>query len=182
MKNNKTKNLIGRYGIYCGLCTKYQSKAPSRCIGCKLGEQHSWCSIWNCCVKKHGFETCTECNEIFNCAIFLRRKVAEWVPAADNLRQIKKVGLENWLEEQKGRQALVEELLRNYNEGRSMSFYCKVCTRMPINLINEAMEKAKNKIMSEKIDNSDMKLKAKILKSTIKDIIVKSNINSWPIS
>ena len=182
MKNNKTKNLIGRCGIYCGLCTKYQSKAPSRCIGCKLGEQHSWCSIWNCCVKKHGFETCTECNEIFNCAIFLRRKVAEWVPAADNLRQIKKVGLENWLEEQKGRQALVEELLRNYNEGRSMSFYCKVCTRMPINLINEAMEKAKNKIMSEKIDNSDMKLKAKILKSTIKDIIVKSNINSWPIS
>ena len=182
MKNNKTKNLVGRCGIYCGLCTKYQSKAPSRCIGCKLGEQHSWCSIWNCCVKKHGFETCTECNEIFNCAIFLRRKVAEWVPAADNLRQIKKVGLENWLEEQKGRQALVEELLRNYNEGRSMSFYCKVCTRMPINLINEAMEKAKNKIMSEKIDNSDMKLKAKILKSTIKDIIVKSNINPWPIS
>jgi len=147
-----------------------------------LGEQHSWCSIWNCCVKKHGFETCTECNEIFNCAIFLRRKVAEWVPAADNLRQIKKVGLENWLEEQKGRQALVEELLRNYDEERSMSFYCKVCTRMPINLINEVIKEAKKRIVSEKIDNSDMKLKAKILKSTIKDIIVKSNINSWPIS
>ena len=177
MKNNKARNLIGCCGIYCGLCSKYQSKAPSRCIGCKLGEQHSWCSIWNCCVKKHGFETCVECSEIFNCEIFIRRKVVEWIPAAENLRKIEEVGLENWLKEQRERQTLVEELLQNYNEGRSMSFYCKTCTRMPINLINEAMKEAKKKIVSEKLDNSDMKLKAKILKSTIKDMAVKSNIN-----
>ena len=177
MKNNKLKSLIGCCGIYCGLCTKYQSKAPSRCIGCKLGEQHSWCSIWNCCVKKHRFEICTECSEIFNCALFLRRKVAEWIPVANNLRQIKEVGLENWLVEQKERQTLVEGLLRNYNEGRSMSFYCTACTRMPINLINQAMKEAKKKIVSEKIDKSDMKVKAKILKSTIKDIAVRYNIN-----
>lgn len=170
MKNDKVKSLIGYCGLYCGLCTKYQSEAPSRCTGCKLGEQHSWCSIWNCCVKKHGFEICTKCSEVFNCAIFLRRKVAEWIPATDNLRQIKKIDLENWLEEQKERQTLVEELLRNYNEGRSMSFYCRACTRMPINLINQAIKEAKKKIVSKKIDNSDMKSKAKILKSTIKDI------------
>jgi hypothetical protein len=177
MKNNEANNLIGCCGIYCGLCSKYQSKAPSRCIGCKLGEQHSWCSIWNCCVKKHRFETCAECNEIFNCEIFIRRKVMEWIPAADNLRQIEELGLENCLKEQRERQTLVEELLQNYNEGRSMSFYCKTCTRMPINLINEAMKQAKKKIVSEKIDNSDMKLKAKIMKSLIKDMAVRSNIN-----
>ena len=177
MKNNKVKSLIGCCGLYCGLCTKYQSKVPSRCIGCKLGEQHSWCSIWNCCVKKHGFETCTECSEIFNCAILLRRKVVEWTPVADNLGQIKEDGLENWIEEQKERQALLEELLQNYNEGRSMSFYCKAGARMPINLINEVMKEAKKKIVSEKIDNSDLKLKAKILKSIIKDIAVRYNIN-----
>jgi len=177
MKNNEAKNLIGCCGIYCGLCSKYQSKAPSRCIGCKLGEQHSWCSIWNCCVKKYGFETCAECSEIFNCKIFIRRKVVEWIPAAENLRQIEEVGLENWLKEQRERQTLVEELLQNYNEGRSMSFYCKTCTRMPINLINKAMKEAKKKIVSEEIDNSDIKSKAKILKSTIKDMAVKSNIN-----
>jgi len=177
MKNNEAKSITGCCGIYCGLCTKYQSKAPSRCIGCKLGEQHSWCSIWNCCVKKYGFETCTECSGIFNCAIFLRRKVAEWIPAADNLRQIKEVGLGNWLKEQKEMQTLLEELIQNYNERRSMSFYCKACSRMPINLINEAMKEAKKKIVSEKIDNSDMKSKAKILKSTIRNITAKSNIN-----
>jgi hypothetical protein len=176
MQNNVAKSLTGCCGLYCGLCNKYQSKAPSRCIGCKLGEQHSWCSIWNCCIKKHGFETCAECNEIFNCEIFLRRKVAEWIPAADNLRQIKEAGLESWLKEQKERRSLVEELLRNYNEGRSISFFCKACARMPINLIYDAVKESKKKIVIGRINKTDIKAKARILKSAIKDKTVKYNI------
>jgi len=177
MKNSEAKSLIGCCGLYCGLCNKYQSKAPSRCIGCKLGEQHSWCSIWNCCVKKHGFETCIECEDVFRCEIFLRRKVAEWIPAVDNLRQIIEFGLENWLKEQKERQALVEELLGNYNEGRSMSFYCKACARMPINLIYDAVKKSNKKIVSEEIDKSDIKAKAKILKAVVKNLALKTNVD-----
>ena len=177
MKKSEAKSLVGCCGLYCGLCNKYQSKAPSRCIGCRLGEQHSWCSIWNCCVKKHRFKACTECSEIFNCPIFLRRKVVEWIPAADNLRQIKEVGLESWLREQKERQALLEELLQNYNEGRSMTLYCKVCARMSIDLINRAIKEAKEKLTSEKVDNSDLKSKAKFLKTILKDLAFKANIN-----
>ena len=177
MDNNEAKNLIGCCGLYCGLCNKYQSTAPSRCIGCQLGEQHSWCSIWNCCVKKHGFETCTECEQVFQCEIYLRRKVAEWIPAADNLRQIIEFGLENWLNEQIKRQALLENLLHQYNEGRSMSFYCKVCARMSIKLINNALKETKEKLISEKIDNSDLKLKAKVLKTILKESAFKANIN-----
>jgi hypothetical protein len=177
MNNSGAKNLIGCCGLYCGLCSKYQSKAPSRCIGCKLGEQHSWCSIWNCCVKKHKFETCIECEEVFLCNIFLRRKVVEWIPAADNLAQIKEFGLESWLREQEERQALVEELLQNYNEGRSIHLYCKVCARMPIDLINKAIEKAKEKLAGEKVDELDMKSKAKILKAVVKDLALNANVN-----
>ena len=177
MKNSEAKSLIGCCGLYCGLCNKYQSKAPSRCIGCRLGEQHSWCSIWNCCVKKHGFETCTECNEIFNCEIFVRRKVAEWIPAADNLHQIKTVGLENWLKEQRERQTLLEELLLNYNEGRSMSFFCKTCTRMSVESINKAVKETNKKLESENINKSDMKSKAKILKAVVKNLALKTNVD-----
>jgi hypothetical protein len=177
MKNSEAKHLIGCCGLYCGLCNKYQSKALSRCIGCRLGEQHSWCSIWNCCVKKHRFENCTECNEIFNCTIFQRRKVAEWIPATDNLRQIKEFGLENWLREQKERQSLLEEFLQNYNEGRSMNFYCKICARMPIDLIDETIKGAKKKFASEKVDKSDMKSKARVLKAVIKDLAFMVNIS-----
>jgi hypothetical protein len=128
-------------------------------------------------VKKHRFENCTECDEIFNCTIFQRRKVVEWIPAADNLRQIKEAGLESWLREQKERQALLEELLQNYNEGRSMSFYCKLCARMALELTNKAIKETKKKLFIEKVDESDMKSKAKILKAVIKDLALKANVN-----
>ncbi len=177
MKHDEAKDLIGCCGLYCGLCNKYQSKAASRCIGCKLGEQHSWCSIWNCCVKKHSFENCTECNEVFKCRIFSRRKIAEWIPAAANLRQIAEVGLENWLAQQRERQTLVEHLLQNYNEGRSMSLYCKVCARMSIDSINGALREAEKRLASEQVGESDKKSKAKILKATIEDLALKSNID-----
>ncbi len=177
MKENDIRNLVGCCGIFCGLCNKFQSNAPSRCIGCKLGEQHSWCSIWNCCVKKHGFETCAECSEIFKCTIFIRRKVSEWFPAADNLQQIKKAGSENWLINQQERLQLVEKLLQKYNEGRSLSFYCKVCSRMPVELINSAIKESKGKYTSKKIDKADVKSRAKILKETIEDMAIKIDIN-----
>lgn len=177
MKKSEAKNLVGCCGLNCGLCSKYQSKAPSRCIGCKLGEQHSWCSIWNCCVKKHGFENCTECSEIFNCTIFLRRKVIEWIPAANNLYKIKENGLEKWLKEQKERLILLEELLQNYNEGRSMNFYCKICSRLPVDLINKAIKETKKQLGNKKINTPDVKLKAKVFKTIVKDLAVMANIN-----
>ncbi|MBN1559037.1 DUF3795 domain-containing protein [candidate division KSB1 bacterium] len=174
--SNEAKNLVGCCGLYCGLCSKYQSNAPSRCIGCRLGEQHSWCSIWNCCVKKHQYETCSDCRHLFHCAIFVRRKVAEWIPAAENLRQINKVGLASWTREQEKRQALLERLLEEYNEGRSMSLFCKVCARMPIDLINRAREETAAALAREK-DKSDLKAKARLFKTVIKDIAAAANID-----
>ncbi len=176
MGNDEAENRIGCCGLYCGLCNKYQSNAPSRCTGCRLGEQHSWCSIWNCCVKKHGFDVCTECGELFHCTIFLRRKVREWIPAADNLNQIKKAGLGKWLKEQKERQSLLEEMLQNYNEGRSMSLYCKAASRMPVKLLNRAIREAKDKCALGKADASDMKSKAGIFKSVIIELSSKAGI------
>ncbi len=85
--------------------------------------------------------------------------------------------MENWIKEQKERQALVEELLGNYNEGRSMSFYCKACARMPINLIYDAVKKSNKKIVSEEIDKSDIKAKAKILKAVVKNLALKTNVD-----
>jgi len=179
MKNNEAKKLIGCCGLYCGLCSKYQSKASSRCLGCKVGEQHSWCSIWNCCVKKHQLETCAHCRELSRCAILKRRKVLtdpKWAPAADNLSKMKKVGLDEWLVEQRRRQALLEVLLQDYNEGRSMSFYCKVCSRMSIELINKAVKEANKKLVSEEDYKADIKLKAKFLKLVIRYLAMKADV------
>jgi hypothetical protein len=177
MKGSAGKNLTGCCGLYCGLCSKHQSNAPSRCIGCRVGEQHSWCSIWNCCVKKRGFTTCAECSEVFECEIFLRRKVAEWIPAADNLRRIKRDGPAVWLREQMERQTLLEGLLHHYNEGRSMSFYCKACARMPVGLIQKAAEESKEKSVGDKMNKPDIRSKARWLKEALKRLASEAKID-----
>ena len=175
-------NLAGPCGIFCGLCIKYQSKAPSRCLGCRLGEQHSWCSIYRCCVMKKEFATCLECEE-YPCERYSRRGWEEDQQtrvAQDSLNSIKKAGIESWLYEQKERRLAVEELLDNYNDGRSMSFYCLACTLMPVNLINQAVDEMKQRLSDNQIDNLDMKAKAKALRAIIHDLASESGIDLKP--
>jgi hypothetical protein len=90
---------------------------------------------------------------------------------------MKEVGLTQWLQEQKERQTLVEELLQNFNEGRSMTFYCKACSRMPIGLINRAIQGAQEKLEQGKADANDMRSKAKTLKAMIKDLALEAHVN-----
>ena len=72
---------------------------------------------------------------------------------------------------------MVEELVHNYNEGRSMAFYCKACSRMPIGLIKRAIKEAKGKLKLGKADTNDMKSRAKILKAMIKDLALEAHVN-----
>ena len=48
---------------------------------------------------------------------------------------------------------------------------------MPIDLINKGLKEAKEKLAGEKVEKSDMKSKARVLKAAIKDIALKVNIN-----
>ena len=172
------RNLAGYCGIFCGLCTKYQSKAPSRCIGCRLGEQHLWCSIYRCCVMKQGVSTCIECDE-YPCERYVRRAWGtdqESRVAQENLERIKRVGLQVWLEEQRERRLLVEELLDTYNEGRSMSFYCRACTLMSPNLVSKAVDEAREILANNQADDSDIKAKAKTVKLVIQDLAAQCGI------
>lgn len=58
-----------------------------------------------------------------------------------------------------------------------MNLYCKVCARMPVDLIKKAAEEAIEKLASEKLDKSNMKSKARVLKAVIKDLALEVNIN-----
>jgi len=93
-----------------------------------------------------------------------------------NIERIKKVGLKMWLGEQNKRRATLENLLADWNEGRSMSFYCIATALMPIDLIRDAVNKAKEKVASNKSD-CDIKTKAKILRSVVQDLASKSDID-----
>jgi len=142
-------DLAGCCGLYCGLCLRFQSTAPGRCHGCKILCLTFSCKIYNCCVKKRGLATCAECDD-FPCEknnpeahqyeYFITHK-----PCISNLYRIKEAGLEIWLEEQKEKRLLLENLLANYNDGRSKNFYCLAIALMPPELINEAVNKLKKR-------------------------------------
>ncbi|MBN2206230.1 MAG: hypothetical protein JW742_02395 [Candidatus Aminicenantes bacterium] len=73
------------------------------------------------------------------------------------------------MREQMERQALLEEMLREYNEGRSMSLYCRLCARMPVESIRASLWKAEEKLAAEKTERSDLISKAGIFKEVLLD-------------
>ena len=118
---------------------------------------------------KRRLATCIECDE-YPCQRYSRiywGTDQESKVAQENLDSIKKIGLEAWLEGQRERRLLVEELLANYNEGRSMSFYCLACALMPIDLLNEALAEIKGMPIDANV---------KALRSIIQELASKSGI------
>jgi len=181
------RHYAGVCGLYCGLCPRFQSTAPSRCLGCHLGAQHSYCSVYRCCVTRHGHFTCADCDE-YPCERLLRVLGVEegldsfisHKPALANLDRIRAVGLETFLSEQRERRLLVEQLLANYNEGRSMTFYCTACALMPPDLIRQAIGEMEEILASEQVDSSDLKAKAKAMKTLIKELALQADIDLKP--
>jgi hypothetical protein len=104
-------------------------------------------------------------------------------PALPNLDRIREVGLEIYLEEQRERRLLVEQLLANYNDGRSMSFYCAACALMPPDLVRRAigeMEEMQPKLSrrpSPNKDGSDLKAKAKAMRTAIQNLASQAGID-----
>jgi len=98
-------------------------------------------------------------------------------PALLNLKRITQVGLEIYLEEQRERRLLVEYLLTNYNEGRSMSFYCRACALMPPELIRQAIDDMKGLLATKQVDRSDLRAKAKAMRTTGQELASRSAID-----
>lgn len=132
-------------GIDCGLCPRYYTDGKSRCPGCMgedFSEKHPSCSIITCCVKKNGFETCAECPQM-PC-----EKIAKWDIAdsfvshkksLENLRQIQKEGMGEFIKQQKQRMIILNKLIREYDDGKSKSFFCLAAALMEIDDLNEAI-------------------------------------------
>ena len=180
MRPAEEKELAGCCGIYCGLCPKFQSKAPSRCPGCKILSLTISCKRYNCCVKKSGFETCAECAEFpcdkyenfFDWDSFVSHKVC-----LPSLERVKEAGLIGWLREQDKKRQALENMLDNYNEGKSCSFYCIAAALLPPESITDAVRQAEKTMAAEMVRASDIKAKAKIVRSAIQDSATKASID-----
>ncbi|MFO7677732.1 MAG: DUF3795 domain-containing protein [Thermoplasmatota archaeon] len=165
---------IGVCGLSCRLCPMYNTEADSRCIGCKSPNRMAvGCPFITCAVKKKGIEFCGHCNESKTCEKWEKHKEAGkkndsfkcYQKLDDNILFIQKNGICEFEKVQKQRELLLKEMLRDFNEGRSKSYYCIIATVFEI----EELEKALNQAKKES-NSLEIKDKSKILHSIFDEI------------
>ena len=126
-------------------------------------------------MGERGYLTCAECPE-YPCQR-LRRTLGEGVdsfishkPAVPNLERIRNAGLEIYLGEARERRQLAEELLAQFNEGRSMSFYCAASALLPPAVIRQALTEVRAAVAQGLADGADPKARAKAMRVTLEEL------------
>lgn len=182
----KTYPTIGCCGLDCGLCPRFHTASSSKCPGCcgpNFFNKHPSCSYITCCVKKKNLEVCAQCDE-FPCSKF--GSLLEGVPKYDsfltykkvpfNLDYIRKYGIEKFIEEQKERIELLDLMLKNFDDGRSKSFFCIIATLLPIKILKTILDEIEQKLKTNQINSNDLKGISKILKEKCNNFAEKEGI------
>lgn len=171
---------IGICGLSCRLCPGYVMKTKSRCRGCKTKWRFMGpCSILHCAVKKN-IEFCGKCKESKVCEKWKRhREMGKkydsfkcYQKLEDDISFIQKRGLAEFRKSQKVREKLLWQMLKDFNEGRSKSYYCLVATVLEVPEIEKSLTEAKSKSKG-----LDIKEKAKLLHSIFDKIAKKKKHN-----
>ncbi|MCJ7571487.1 MAG: DUF3795 domain-containing protein [Candidatus Thermoplasmatota archaeon] len=165
---------IGVCGLSCRLCSMYNTNAESRCLGCKSTTRMAvGCPFITCAVKKKGIEFCGECKDSKTCEKWKKHREAGkkfdsfkcYQKLEEDISFIQKDGISEFEKMQKQRENLLKRMLKDFNEGRSKSYYCIAATVLEIEELKEAITMAK-----KRTGGLEIKGKSKILHSILDDI------------
>jgi hypothetical protein len=168
---------IGICGLSCRLCPMYNTKAESRCSGCKSPARMAvGCPFITCAVKKKGIEFCWECEERNTCEKWKNHREAGkrydsfkcYQTLGEDIFSIDTKGIDEFEQIQKQREQFLKEMLKDFNEGRSKSYYCIAATVLELEELNEAVTQAR-----KESDGMDVKGKSKVLHSSLDTIALK---------
>jgi hypothetical protein len=170
---------IGVCGLSCRLCPMYNTEAESRCLGCKSTTRMAvGCPFITCAVKKKGIEFCWDCEENKFCEKWKKHRDAGkkndsfkcYQKLEEDILFIQKNGIIEFEKMQKNREYLLKRILKDFNEGRSKSYYCIVATVLDIKELKEAITQAK-----KETNGLDIKEKSKVLHTILDDIAQTKN-------
>ncbi len=162
---------IGVCGLSCRLCPMYQTEAASKCAGCKsMARMSVGCPFITCAVKKRGVEFCWECSESETCEKWGKHREASrnhdsfkcYQRLEDDIALIRQEGAIEFERQQKARELLLKEMLVNFNDGRSKSYYSIAATVFPIETLQENLTSAR--VQSE---GFPLRNKARVLHSIL---------------
>ena len=168
---------IGICGLSCRLCPNYQTKAASKCSGCKSTNRMAvGCPFITCAIKKVGIEFCWDCRKNESCEKWKKHRelgkeydsFKTYQKLEDDINFIKAKGVKAYDEQQRIRESLLIGILNEFNEGRSKSYYCIAATVMDIDELNSALEEAtaQSKLLS-------IKDKSRIMHTILNSIALK---------
>lgn len=167
---------IGCCGIDCGLCPRYYTKGSSRCPGCDgpdFSQKHPTCPFVTCCMKRD-FEVCAYCED-FICSKFKDFDVADSFvthkKSMDNLEYIKSHGIDEFVRLQNKRIRALDEMLGEFDDGRSKSYYCISCALISISELEKILASVREETRS--LDNKE---KANMLRSLLGEAAIKEDI------
>ncbi|MFA6447850.1 MAG: DUF3795 domain-containing protein [bacterium] len=158
LKTTKTDSLIikhpeiGVCGLSCRLCPRYQSESKSKCFGCKTDSRmDAGCPFITCAVKRKGIEFCRECEENKSCEKWKKHRESGrnhdsfkcYQTLERDIAAIELHGLAAFEKNQKEREKLLKRMMSEFNDGRSMSYYCIAATVLEIAELRAALAKAK---------------------------------------
>ena len=131
------------------------------------------CRFITCAIKKKEIEFCWQCEESETCEKWSKHretgKKADsfkcYQTLEDDISFIQENGVDEFKKVQQYREQLLKEMLNNFNEGRSKSYYCIAATVFEIRELATALSQAKKE--SEKLDINE---RAKILHSILNEI------------
>jgi hypothetical protein len=134
------------------------------------------CPFITCAVKRKELEFCWDCVENGSCEKWKKHRDAGkkydsftcYQKLEDNIAFIRKNGLDEFERLQKLREELLKEMLQEFNEGRSKTYYCIAATVLEIEELEAALKQAK-----ESPKKLDLKGKSKLLHGILDDIAEK---------
>jgi hypothetical protein len=139
-------------------------------------------------VKKKGLEVCAQSDE-FPCSRF-----ASWLDKwtredsslthpflthqkiKPNLYFIREQVLNKFLRQQRKRMGLLEKMLKDFDDGRSKTFYCIATTLLPVTELKALLGEAERRMKAEKVKADDIKTKAKILRGFLDGFAAKEKV------
>jgi len=134
-------------------------------------------------VKQKKLEVCAQCDE-FPCSRF-KRMTGEWGKAGDsfltyrkimpNLEYIREHDIEDFIEHQERRIAALETMLRDFDDGRSKSYYCIAATLLSMSDLETSMDKTEQEVNRSNTPD-DTRARAKILRGILNGYAEKAGI------
>ena len=170
---------VGVCGLSCRLCPMYNTGAESKCLGCKSTTRMAvGCPFITCAIKKKGIEFCWDCKENKICKKWKKhRKAGKKIDSfkcyqklEEDILFIQKNGISEFEKMQKNKEHLLKMMLKDFNEGRSKSYYCIAATVIEIEELKEVLTQVK-----KKTNGLDIKEKSKVLHTILNDIAQNKN-------